>query len=58
MVRSLETDTGTDTRKIKNVFSEVLQKDTGVESTDELATLLQDRITWKSHTLARLWATE
>ena len=28
----------------------VLQKDTGVESTDELATLMQDRCTWKSYT--------
>ena len=39
-------------------YTGVLQKDKSVESTDKLATFMQDRITWKSHTRACMWVTE
>ena len=48
---SLETNSqAQEMRKIKNILHRGAVKDIGVESTDTHATLMQDQITWKSHT--------
>jgi len=42
----------------KMTYIGVLKKDTGAETTSELAALMQDRISWNRHARARLRATE